>query len=76
MIGVASNVFTPFAVPKFVPSFAWLTEAGQTEYRLDKALQIARTVMARRDLELSEAEARLLAQTLELARTVEAAGWA
>jgi len=76
VIGVASNVFTSRAVPKFVPSFAWLTEAGLTNYRIDKAIEIARLVMARRDVHLSDAEARLLVRTAEQAREVEAAGWA
>ena len=76
VIGVASNIFTQTSVPKFVPSFAWLTEAGLTPYRLEKALHIARVVMARREVELSDAEVRLLKQTVELARDTEAAGWA
>jgi UDP-N-acetylglucosamine diphosphorylase / glucose-1-phosphate thymidylyltransferase / UDP-N-acetylgalactosamine diphosphorylase / glucosamine-1-phosphate N-acetyltransferase / galactosamine-1-phosphate N-acetyltransferase len=76
VIGVASNVFTTAGVPKFVPSFAWLTDSGMANYRVDKAVQIARVVMGRRDVELSDAEQRLLEQTAEAARTVEAAGWA
>jgi UDP-N-acetylglucosamine diphosphorylase/glucosamine-1-phosphate N-acetyltransferase len=75
VIGVASNVFTQAAVPRFVPSFAWLTEAGLTNYRFEKAIVIARTVMARRDVHLGEADVRLLEQTLALARQVEVAGW-
>ena len=75
IVGVASNVFTQTAVPKFVPSFAWLTEAGMTNYRIDKAINIARTVMARRDVDLGDTEARLLERTVELARKIEAAGW-
>lgn len=76
VIGVASNVFTTAGVPRFVPSFAWLSDAGLTSYRVEKAVQIARVVMGRREIELSDAEQRLLEQTAETARTVEAAGWA
>lgn len=75
VIGVAANVFTQSVVPKFVPSFAWLTEAGMTKYRIDKAIDIARAVMLRRERCLGDAEARLLAATAELAREVESAGW-
>ncbi|MCK4343531.1 MAG: hypothetical protein KAY37_17595 [Phycisphaerae bacterium] len=75
VIGVVANLFTQERVPKFVPSFAWLTDAGLTLCRMEKAIQIARTVMDRRDMELSEAERRLLEQTAELAPQVEAAGW-
>jgi UDP-N-acetylglucosamine diphosphorylase/glucosamine-1-phosphate N-acetyltransferase len=76
VIGIAANVFTQRPVPKFVPSFAWLTDEGMTGYRVDKAIQIARTVMERRDLELSDAQCALLASTAERAREVEAPGWA
>jgi UDP-N-acetylglucosamine diphosphorylase / glucose-1-phosphate thymidylyltransferase / UDP-N-acetylgalactosamine diphosphorylase / glucosamine-1-phosphate N-acetyltransferase / galactosamine-1-phosphate N-acetyltransferase len=75
VIGVAANVFTPGTVPKFVPSFAWLTEAGMTAYRVEKALDIARIVMARRDRELSLAESELLCAVARDARQVEEAGW-
>lgn len=76
VIGVASNVFTQAAVPRFVPSFAWLTDAGLTNYRLDKAIHIARTVMARRDVHLADCEVALLERVAELARRIEAPGWA
>jgi len=75
VIGVASNIFTQSTVPKFVPSFAWLTDEGLTKYRLDKAIHIARIVMARRDRHLSEADERLLAFVSQTAPEVEAAGW-
>ncbi len=76
VVGVASNVFPQTAVPKFVPSFAWLADGGMTQYRLDKAITIARVVMDRRDLDLSDAAAALLAHTAAVARDVERAGWA
>lgn len=76
VIGVAANVFTQSAVPKFVPSFAWLTTEGMTAYLIEKAIRIARTVMARRDVHLTDAEVRLLECSCQQAREVEAAGWA
>lgn len=76
VIGVAANVFTQTGVPGFVPSFAWLTIDGMTEYQVDKAVRIARTVMSRRETYLSDAEARLLEYVAEAAREVESAGWA
>ncbi len=76
IIGVASNVFTPRGVPKFVPSFAWLTDEGMTATRVDKAVQIAETVMGRRDLDLTPAGRALLEHVATAAREVESAGWA
>lgn len=75
VIGVAANVFTQGPVPKFVPSFAWLTDTGMTEYRIDKAIQIARTVMGRRNVALSDVDRALLQHVATAARQVEAAGW-
>jgi UDP-N-acetylglucosamine diphosphorylase/glucosamine-1-phosphate N-acetyltransferase len=76
VVGVAANVFTQGPVPKFVPSFAWLTDEGLSAYRVDKATQIARVVMNRRDIELSALEERLLAEVAKQARQMESAGWA
>lgn len=76
LIGIAANVFAQQAVPKFVPSFAWLTDSGMTPCRVEKVLDIARIVMERRDVALSDDVAQLLRKTAELARQVEAAGWA
>lgn len=75
VIGVAANVFTQSVVPKFVPSFAWLTDDGVTTYRIEKAIDIARIVMGRRERHLSDAEVQLLETTAKVARGVEAAGW-
>lgn len=75
VLGVFSNVFVRGTVPRFVPSFAWLTEAGLEVCRTEKAIQIARIVMGRRDVELSEAEVQLYEYTSFAARTAEARGW-
>lgn len=75
VLGVAANVFTTGRVPKFVPSFAWLTDAGLEEFDLEKALAIARTVMGRRKQTLSPAEEALLRAVSRDARQLEAAGW-
>lgn len=75
IIGIASNVFTPAAAARFVPSFAWVTADGATAYRLDKALDIARIVMGRRNIELSAAEEALFRAAAFEAPQIEAAGW-
>ncbi len=75
ILGVAANVFTQDAVPKFVPSFAWLTAKGLERFQLDKAIQIAQTVMGRRQQTLCSATEQMLGWVCEEARKVEAAGW-
>ncbi|TWT42296.1 bifunctional N-acetylglucosamine-1-phosphate uridyltransferase/glucosamine-1-phosphate acetyltransferase [Phycisphaerae bacterium RAS1] len=75
VIGVAASVFTQSVVPKFVPSFSWLTDDGVVQTRLDKIIQIARVVMSRREVDMTAADQRLLEETARMAREVEAAGW-
>lgn len=43
------------AVGGCVEPFAWVTDAGRRSYRLDKFLDVMRAVMARRDVEPSDA---------------------
>ncbi len=46
--------------PRHVPSFAWGGGAGLVSYRVEKALEVARAVVARRGQTLTAAaEARL-----------------
>jgi UDP-N-acetylglucosamine diphosphorylase/glucosamine-1-phosphate N-acetyltransferase len=71
VIGVAANVFTRRPVPKFVPSLAWLTDEGLSAFRVEKAVEIARTVMGRRKVELSAVEQAALEGCAALAREVE-----
>lgn len=60
-IGVGSNLFGGgrFA-PKRVPAFAWWDGGLAVEHRLEAFLETARRAMRRRDVELTEAHARLL----------------
>lgn len=75
VVGVAANVFTRSPVPKFVPSLAWLTDSGLMRFRVEKAVEIARTVMGRRGVELSPAEQRLIEWVAQRAPQIEVAGW-
>lgn len=76
VLGVCANIFTHGPVPKFVPSFAWLTDQGLTRYRIEKALDIARTVMARRGMELTTNDEALMRKVEQRALEIESAGWA
>ncbi|NTW50408.1 MAG: transferase [Chlorobiales bacterium] len=56
IVGLSSNVFGAGFPPKYVGSFEWGgADSGFERYRLDKALEVARAVMARRRMELSPA---------------------
>lgn len=63
--GVSCNVFGAGFPPKFIPSFSWCSSGEMEEYDIDRALETARRVMARRDKELSAAEEALLRHVYE-----------
>src|ERR1041385_1591120 len=59
-VGVFCNVFGSGLPPKFLPSFSWGRDNTYATYQLEKSLETARRVMARRDIQMSEAYERLL----------------
>jgi UDP-N-acetylglucosamine diphosphorylase/glucosamine-1-phosphate N-acetyltransferase len=54
VIGVSANVFGAGFPKTFVPSFAWGGAESMDTYRLDKAIETAARVMARRGVELDD----------------------
>jgi len=59
VVGFCCNVLTSGFPPKFVPSFAWLTDAGTQPYSPTMAVEVARRVVSRRKKEITEADAAL-----------------
>ena len=49
VVGVAANVFGGGFAPRFVPPFTWGGSDGFVSYRLEAAIDTARTVFGRRD---------------------------
>jgi UDP-N-acetylglucosamine diphosphorylase / glucose-1-phosphate thymidylyltransferase / UDP-N-acetylgalactosamine diphosphorylase / glucosamine-1-phosphate N-acetyltransferase / galactosamine-1-phosphate N-acetyltransferase len=59
-VGVSCNIFGEGFPPKWIPNFSWGGAKGVELYRYEKAIEVAKTVMQRRDQELpTEAEAML-----------------
>lgn len=56
VVGVHANIFGAGFPRNFVPSFSWGGASGFTTYRLDKAMETAQIMMARRSIELSAAD--------------------
>lgn len=48
VVGACCNIFGGGLPPKYIPSFAWGGAQGFVEYRLEKAIQVAKAVMERR----------------------------
>jgi UDP-N-acetylglucosamine diphosphorylase / glucose-1-phosphate thymidylyltransferase / UDP-N-acetylgalactosamine diphosphorylase / glucosamine-1-phosphate N-acetyltransferase / galactosamine-1-phosphate N-acetyltransferase len=65
VVGVGCNVYGGGFPPKDIPSFCWGGSDGLVTYELDKCLDVARKVMARRKVELSPTEERLLREVFE-----------
>ncbi|MGC9331621.1 MAG: GlmU family protein [Bacteroidales bacterium] len=60
VIGVSCNLFGQGFPRNFVPSFSWGGAGGYTDYKLNKALQVADIVMTRRNIQLSEADKHIM----------------
>lgn len=60
VIGVGCNLLGADFPPKVVPSFCWGGGSEWSEYRIDKALEVARIVVARRGAALTAADEALL----------------
>ncbi len=61
VVGTFCNLFGDGFQPRHIRSFSWGSPAdGYVDYRVDKAIRVARAVAARRDIELSRAEEELL----------------
>jgi UDP-N-acetylglucosamine diphosphorylase/glucosamine-1-phosphate N-acetyltransferase len=60
VVGVSSNVFGSDFPKKYVPSFAWGGADGMTVYDVDRSIEVARRVMARRKVAMTEEDAQLL----------------
>ncbi len=54
--GTSANIFGGGFYPKYIPSFSWGGERGEfTRYDIHRAVETARTVMARRNVRMNEA---------------------
>jgi UDP-N-acetylglucosamine diphosphorylase / glucose-1-phosphate thymidylyltransferase / UDP-N-acetylgalactosamine diphosphorylase / glucosamine-1-phosphate N-acetyltransferase / galactosamine-1-phosphate N-acetyltransferase len=61
VVGISSNLFQAGFPAKFVPSFTWGgSEAASVKYRFEKAIEVIKATMQRRNKELSEAETDIL----------------
>jgi UDP-N-acetylglucosamine diphosphorylase/glucosamine-1-phosphate N-acetyltransferase len=75
VVGAASNIFLSGPAPKSVPSLAWLTDAVRERYRTDRAKELARIVMDRRGVKMTDAEDALFDRLAAQCFAVEAASW-
>ncbi|MDF1611407.1 MAG: putative sugar nucleotidyl transferase [Stygiobacter sp.] len=60
IFGVACNIFTNDFPPKYLPSFSWCGKDKVSKYEFNKFLETAKVVMKRRNINISEAQIKLL----------------
>ena len=60
IVGICCNIFGSNFPPKYIPSFSWGGADAMMEYRFDKCMQVARRVMQRRKMELTDVEESVL----------------
>jgi UDP-N-acetylglucosamine diphosphorylase/glucosamine-1-phosphate N-acetyltransferase len=67
IVGVSSNIANSGFPPKYVPSFSWLASGGAlATYKVDRAIEVARKVMARRNVELTSMEEAMFRKVFEM----------
>ncbi|MEW2922416.1 GlmU family protein [Muricauda sp. ANG21] len=66
VVGVSANIFGSGYPRNFVPSFSWGGASGFTEFRTNKAIEVATAMMKRRNVEFNDTEAQILEHVFEL----------
>lgn len=60
VVGASCNIYGAGLPPKFMPSFTWGEKGGFSQFSLEKSIEIARRVMARRSVTMSTAYERVM----------------
>lgn len=68
VIGVNSNIYVPGFPRNFVPSFSWGGASGFSTYMPNKAFEAAKVMMARRNVEFTDADADILNHVFEITK--------
>ncbi|MFQ5584711.1 MAG: hypothetical protein ACE5GL_09785, partial [Calditrichia bacterium] len=71
IVGVNCNIFGAGMPPKFVPSFSWGGAEGIADFILDKAMHIAKNVMARRNVEFTHRDEQLFKEVRRYSSKIE-----
>jgi UDP-N-acetylglucosamine diphosphorylase/glucosamine-1-phosphate N-acetyltransferase len=66
VVGVCCSLFGADFPPKYIPSFSWGGSQSLTTYELDRCVNVAAKVMARRNKVMTTAERRLMERVFEL----------
>jgi UDP-N-acetylglucosamine diphosphorylase/glucosamine-1-phosphate N-acetyltransferase len=70
-IGFNCMIAAAGITPRFVPSFTFLTDKGPEKFDVDKAVDVAKQVFARRNRQWTDIEEKLMRHVSETARDAE-----
>ena len=65
VVGVNTNIFGSGFPRNFIPSFSWGGAGGLITFTLPKAFEVAEKVMARRSIDFTEADKKILSHIFE-----------
>lgn len=68
VVGVCGNIFGSGFPRKYLPSFSWGGAEAITTYDLEQCISVAKKVMGRRDIELTETLNRLFRKVFDLTK--------
>ena len=68
VVGVSANIFGSGFPRNFVPSFSWGGSSGFITYKTDKAFEVAKIVMERRQVAFTEQDSDILQHVFELTK--------
>ncbi|MBO3098856.1 GlmU family protein [Gelidibacter pelagius] len=68
VIGVSANIFGSGYPRNFIPSFSWGGASGFTTYQTNKAFDVAKMVMARRQIEFCDVDKEIMNHIFEITR--------
>ncbi len=68
VVGVSSNIYGAGFPDKYIPSFSWGGSESLTSYDLERSLEVAKRVMSRRKIELTDIDERLFRKIFDLTK--------
>ncbi len=68
VVGVSSNIFGGSFPSKYIPSFSWGGSEAITSYDLERSIDVAKRVMARRKIDMTEHDERLFRKIFDLTK--------
>ncbi len=68
VVGVSSNIYGGGFPSKYIPSFSWGGADALTSYDLERSIEVARRVMNRRKIEMTNLDERLFRKVFDLTK--------